>query len=192
MGSRKRGPSRCRAALLRHASEGCGCGARACAACEAGAMRRGSRESEYGIRLGVRCVCVCVHEAPPGVKACSFHGWCEDRVRSAREADARMGCMGWYRHPHRDSSSARDAVNRTQPAIPPAGNHRRRPDQPGPAVGRIRRPYGGGDLVSRRLLRRPPTIAQLPPAIMMLSCKRCRGMCAATTLCKTQSTPSSS
>ena len=101
--------------------------------------------------------------------------------QAAREADARMGCMGWYRHPHRDSSSARDAVNRTQPAIPPAGNHRRRPDQPGPAVGRIRRPYGGGDLVSRRLLRRPPTIAQLPPAIMMPTCKRCRGMCAGTT-----------
>ena len=136
MGSRKRGPSRCRAALLRHASEGCGCGARACAACEAGAMRRGSRESEYGIRLGVRCVCVCVHEAPPGVKACSFHGWCEDRVRSAREADARMGCMGWYRHPHRDSSSARQP----DPAANPAGRHpsaatrpagtRRRPDSP--------------------------------------------------------------
>ena len=30
--------------------------------------------------------------------------------------------LGWYRHPHRDSSSARDAVNRTQPAIPPADN----------------------------------------------------------------------
>ena len=31
-------------------------------------------------------------------------------------------------------------VNRTQPPIPPAGIHRRQPDQPGLAVGRIRRP----------------------------------------------------
>ena len=50
--------------------------------------------------------------------------------QAAREADDSWDGWGGTRHPHRDSSSARDAVNRTRPAIPPAGNHRRRSDQP--------------------------------------------------------------
>ena len=52
MGSRGRGPSRCRAALLRHAKEGRGCGARACAAGAAGAMWRGSRNQNTAFALG--------------------------------------------------------------------------------------------------------------------------------------------